>query len=143
MSKPFGVTIEYRKSDEYKHLVNCVKNDYPDMPLYLIEVALTVHKNDPQFYKAAIKSERMSLAKTACGRQASVAGVQKSLVDGVKLAQHKIDDYILNTVTVSDPITEADENNISDQSNNDYQTEENLQNSDTQPEQTGPRQISV
>ena len=130
MSKPFGVTIEYRKSDEYKHLVNCVKNDYPDMPLYLIEMALTVHKNDPHFHKQAMKSERMSLAKS----------VQKSLVDGVKQAQHKIDDYILNTVSVSDPIQEEEpssaQNNISDLINND-KTKENLPDCDLQPEQIG------
>ena len=125
MSKPFGVTIEYRKSDEYKFLVNCVKNDYPDMPLYLIEMALTVHKNDPQFYKAAIKSERMSLAKS----------VQKSLELGCRQAQQKIDDYILHTVTVSDPVPE---NNISQIINNDHTAKENLQDSNLLSEQIGP-----
>ena len=60
----FGIDTEYRKSDEYKFMIKSVQEDYPTMPLYLIEMALTVHKNDPQFYKAALKSERMSLSKS-------------------------------------------------------------------------------
>jgi hypothetical protein len=125
MQKTFGIDTEYRKTDEYKFLVKCVKEEYPDMPIYLIEVALTVHKNDPQFYKAAIKSERMSLAKS----------VQKSLELGCRQAQQKIDDYILHTVTVSDPVPE---NNISQIINNDHLAEENLQDSNLLSEQIGP-----
>ena len=119
----FGISAEYRKSDEYKFMVKSVQADYPTMPLYLIEMALTVHKNDPQFYKVALKSERMSLAKS----------VNKALDQGCKITQQKMDNYVLNTVTVSDPIPK----NISDVINND-KTEEDLQNSDLQPEQIGP-----
>ena len=129
-NKPFGITIEYRKSDEYKFLVNCVKNDYPSMPLYLIEMAITIHKNDPHYYKTAKKAERLHLSQT----------VNKSLVQHCVDNQEKIDAYILNTVTVSDPIPE---NNISDQSNNEHETKEDIQNSNSQPEQTRPKQNSV
>jgi len=126
-NKPFGITVEYRKSDEYNFLVKCVQGDYPSMPLYLIEMAITIHKNDPHYYKTAKKAERLHLAQS----------VNKSLVQQSVENQQKLDDYILYTVSVSD------ENNISVIINNEHQTKENLQNSDTQPEQAGPKQNSV
>ena len=135
-NKPFGITVEYRKSDEYNFLVKCVQGDYPSMPLYLIEMAITIHKNDPHYYKTAKKAERLHLAQS----------VNKSLVQQSVDNQQKLDAYILNTVSVSDPIKEEEpssENNISVIINNEHQTKENLQNSDTQPEQTGPQQNSV
>jgi hypothetical protein len=125
MGPPFGIDNEYRKSDEYKYLVKCVKDDYPDMPIYLIELALTVHKNDPQYYKTAMKAERLHLAQS----------VNKSLVQGCKEAQKTIDDYVLYNVTVSDPV----QNNISEIINNDrHKTKEDLQDSNLLSEQIGP-----
>jgi hypothetical protein len=141
-NKPFGITVEYRKSDEYNFLVKCVQGDYPSMPLYLIEMAITIHKNDPHYYKTAKKAERLHLAQS----------VNKSLVQQSVENQQKLDDYILYTVTVSDQVEEPSSallkaslaaNNISVIINNEHQTKENLQNSDTQPEQAGPKQNSV
>lgn len=48
---PFQFTQEYRESDEYKQWVALIKKDYPNYPLYLIELAIMAHKNDPQAYK--------------------------------------------------------------------------------------------
>ena len=127
----FGITTEYRKSDEYKFMIKSVQEDYPTMPIYLIEMALTVHKNDPMFYKAALKSERMRLAKS----------VNKTLVEGCQSIQQKMDNYVLNTVTVSDPILIPIPKNISVESNND-KTKENLQDCDLQSEQTHSKQTT-
>jgi hypothetical protein len=46
-----GITKEYRESDEYKQFYNAIKNDYPNMPTYLIELGIGMHKMDPQLYK--------------------------------------------------------------------------------------------
>ena len=74
MSSSFeGITNQYRKTDEYKSFVNSIKNDYPDMPLYLVEMAISTHKTDPQFYKTATKLERQKMAKAAVEIDASRA----------------------------------------------------------------------
>jgi hypothetical protein len=45
-----GITNEYRKSDEYKEWVGSIQRDYPNLPLYLIEMAIILHKNEPDYY---------------------------------------------------------------------------------------------
>ena len=40
-----GITNEYRKSDEYKCWFKAIKEDYPNMPDYLIELANKIRKN--------------------------------------------------------------------------------------------------
>ena len=53
-----GITEEYRKSDEYKTWFKAIKADYPNMPDYLIEMSISAHKMDPQYYKKAVKEEQ-------------------------------------------------------------------------------------
>lgn len=49
----FEFTEEYRQSQEYIEWVSAIKQDYPTLPLYLIESAIISHKTDPQYYKKA------------------------------------------------------------------------------------------
>ena len=60
-----GITNEYRQTDEYKNYVKLIQADFPSLPIYLIELGISMHKNDPQFYKTATKEERKRLAKAA------------------------------------------------------------------------------
>ena len=53
-----GITEEYRKSDEYKNWFKAIKLDFPNMPDYLIEMSISAHKLDPQYYKKAAKEEK-------------------------------------------------------------------------------------
>ena len=65
----FGITTEYRKTDEYKNWVSMIQAENPELPLYLVEMGIAIHKNDPQFYKKASKEEKKKLTKRL--RQAS------------------------------------------------------------------------
>jgi hypothetical protein len=53
-----GMTNEYRKTDEYKAWMKAIQNEYPEMPVYIGEMAIMAHKMDPQFYKKYMKNER-------------------------------------------------------------------------------------
>ena len=53
-----GITEEYRRSEEYKGWFKAIKADYPNMPDYLIEMSISAHKLDPQYYKKAAKEEQ-------------------------------------------------------------------------------------
>ena len=55
-----GVTDEYRKTDEYKNLVKVIKENEPKIAenLYLIELAICMHKNNPQLYKEEGKHKK-------------------------------------------------------------------------------------
>lgn len=46
-----GITYEYRQSEEYKMLYGMIKDEHPDMPQYLIDMAISVHKTNPKLYK--------------------------------------------------------------------------------------------
>ena len=91
----FGITTEYIKSDEYKNWVSLIQAENPELPLYLIDMAISIHKNDPQFYKKASKEEKKKLTKHV-------------------MEQKSPEEFVLNNVTVSDPIDiVGTDNNIS------------------------------
>ncbi len=52
-----GITNEYRLSDEYKTFMKNIKEEYPRLPLYLAEMAISAHMQDPQLYKTLMKEE--------------------------------------------------------------------------------------
>jgi hypothetical protein len=96
----FGITTEYRKTDEYKNWVSLIQAENPELPLYLVEMGIAIHKNDPKVYKKASKEEKKKLTKHV-------------------MEEKSAEEFVLNTVIVSDPIditsvdiTSAD-NNIS------------------------------
>jgi hypothetical protein len=80
MSKFEGITNEYRSSDEYKSFVKSIKEDFPEMPLYLIELAISTHKNDPQAYKQYQKAEK-NLGKQKIGNRS----IDTIIDDAVKI----------------------------------------------------------
>lgn len=41
----------YRQTDEYKQLLKEIQAEAPHLPLYLCEMAITFHKQFPQYYK--------------------------------------------------------------------------------------------
>lgn len=49
--QPFSMTHAFRQTDEYKELLKVIQKDCPHLPLYLCEVAISLHKNNPNFYK--------------------------------------------------------------------------------------------
>ena len=88
MSENFkGITNEYRASEEYKNYVKLIQADYPSLPIYLIELGISMHKNDPQFYKVASKEERKKFAKVAADLVQEKTKVQTDYVisDAIKI----------------------------------------------------------
>ena len=53
-----GMTNEYRKTDEYKAWMKAIQSEYPEMPVYIGEMAILAHKMDPQFYKKYMKNDK-------------------------------------------------------------------------------------
>lgn len=51
MAEAFSMTDDYRKSDEYKELLKEIQREAPHLPLYLCEMAIVFHKNNPNYYK--------------------------------------------------------------------------------------------
>lgn len=47
----FDLTLEYKKTDEYKALYAMIKEDKPEMPDYLVDMAIVLHKSDPKLYR--------------------------------------------------------------------------------------------
>lgn len=52
-----GITNEYRTTDEYKELLQFVLFNYPQMPMYLAEMAIAIHKTDPDLGEDTIEEE--------------------------------------------------------------------------------------
>lgn len=52
MAETFSMTQAFRQTDEYKQLLKEIQKDCPHLPLYLCEMAITMHKNNPNFYKS-------------------------------------------------------------------------------------------
>lgn len=60
LPKPvFSFTNEYRNSEEFKRYKKLIKEDYPGMDDYLIEMAVTASKLDPFAYKNEYKESKM------------------------------------------------------------------------------------
>jgi hypothetical protein len=56
-----GISDEFRKTDEYKELYTLIKNEHPDMFVYLDEMAISVHKKNPKMFKEYRKCQREDL----------------------------------------------------------------------------------
>ena len=46
-----AITLDYKKSDEYKEWYSAIKSEQPDMPDLLIDYAIAFHKGNPKAYK--------------------------------------------------------------------------------------------
>lgn len=46
-----GITIEYKRTDEYKSWYNTIKSENPDMSDLLIDYAIAFHKGNPKAYR--------------------------------------------------------------------------------------------
>ena len=51
-----GITLEYKRSEEYKQWYTTIKAEQPDMPDLLVDYAIAFHKANPQAYKSKVKS---------------------------------------------------------------------------------------
>ena len=80
-----GVTDEYRKTDEYKNLVKVIKENEPKIAenLYLIELAICMHKNNPQLYKEEGKHKKCKNCSVA--KPAASAAETRVLTDNVRV----------------------------------------------------------
>ena len=59
-----SITLEYKRTDEYKQLYAMIKEDKPDMPDYLIDMAIALHKADPKLYKKNHKTPPVAVSKS-------------------------------------------------------------------------------
>lgn len=50
-----GITLEYKKSDEYKEWYSAIKAEHPELPDLLVDYAIAFHKGHPKAYKAYSK----------------------------------------------------------------------------------------
>jgi hypothetical protein len=46
-----GITVEYKRSDEYKEWYSLIKAEHPTLPDLLIDYAIAFHKSNPKAYK--------------------------------------------------------------------------------------------
>jgi len=46
-----GITLEYKRTDEYKQLYATVKELEPNLPEYLVDMCISLHRADPLLYK--------------------------------------------------------------------------------------------
>jgi hypothetical protein len=51
MSAFQGITQEYRESLEYKEGMKRIKQDFPNLPNFLAEMAIGISKNDPKYWR--------------------------------------------------------------------------------------------
>jgi hypothetical protein len=51
-----GITLEYKRTDEYKQLYGMVKEHEPNLPDYLVDMAISLHRADPKLYKKQPKN---------------------------------------------------------------------------------------
>lgn len=53
-----GITLEYKKSDEYKEWYSAIKAEHPELPDLLIDYAIAFHKGNPKAYKVYSKQPK-------------------------------------------------------------------------------------
>lgn len=51
MAEVFKMDAQYRQTDEYTELLKMIRKEAPHLPLYLCEMAIVFHKNNPNYYK--------------------------------------------------------------------------------------------
>lgn len=45
------MTLDFKRSDEYKELYRAIKSEKPDLPDYLVDLAIAFHKMHPTAYR--------------------------------------------------------------------------------------------
>jgi hypothetical protein len=53
----FNLDLKYKKSEEYKVLSAMVLDHHPNMPEFLVDMAILVHKTQPSIHKGKNKNE--------------------------------------------------------------------------------------
>ena len=82
-----GITNEYRKTDEYKCWIKAIQSEYPDIPVYIAEMSIAMHKMDPQFYKKYMKNEKKVQAEfeaEMAKRQPQTEQIAVSVYDSIE-----------------------------------------------------------
>jgi hypothetical protein len=59
-----GITLDFKRTDEYKQLYGMIKEDKPDLPDYLIDMAIALHRADPKLYKKHPKKPPVATSKS-------------------------------------------------------------------------------
>lgn len=55
------LTLEYKKTEEYKLLYQMVKEINPKMPDYLVDLVIYAHKTDPYCYRNDRKNKNLQV----------------------------------------------------------------------------------
>lgn len=55
------LTLEYKKTEEYKLLYQMVKEINPRMPDYLVDLVIFAHKTDPLIYRNDKKNKHLPI----------------------------------------------------------------------------------
>ena len=101
-----GITNEYRKTDEYKSWMKAIQSEYPEMPTYIVEMAIVAHKMDPQFYKKYMKNEKKVQAEFEAEmtkRQLQTEQIAVSVYDSVE----EIPPHIINDATETQTVLQT------------------------------------
>src|SRR5687767_4678367 len=72
-----GITQEYRRTEEYQSWYAAIKADFPQLPQYLVDMAIACHKTDPQAYKKVKGADRNAPAPSR-----APAAQEQVVVDG-------------------------------------------------------------
>lgn len=65
----------FRRSDTYKQWVTAIRADHPNLPQYLVDMAIYTHLNEPQIYKQYCKNRaRPAVEKKAEQAIVEIAG---------------------------------------------------------------------
>ena len=60
---PFAFDIKYRESDEYKALVASILAREPELPEFLVDAAVMIHKTMPNCAKGKRKNEPVNITQ--------------------------------------------------------------------------------
>ena len=64
---PFAFDVKFRESDEYKALVASILSREPDLPEFLVDAAVMIHKTMPNCAKGKRKNEPVNITKPSPG----------------------------------------------------------------------------
>ncbi|KAG2441214.1 hypothetical protein HYH02_010058 [Chlamydomonas schloesseri] len=76
MAQP-GVTLDFKRSEEYKAWHSAIKSEHPQLPDYLIDIAIATYRSaDPKWIKELVRQAKKE--ERAAGKAPSAAATPTS-----------------------------------------------------------------
>ncbi|PNW71247.1 hypothetical protein CHLRE_16g691755v5 [Chlamydomonas reinhardtii] len=65
---PPGISLDFKRSDEYKSWYSAIKGEHPQLPDYLIDIAIATYRSaDPKWIKELVRQAKKE-ERTAAGK---------------------------------------------------------------------------